>query len=430
MDQTTTPTRLHERSTMCFRVTKSSPFLVRPSEATPAGSLLLTAMDSALASMFVKALFVFERPINQPAETVRKALERALVPYYPVAGRLATGAHGHTIACTGEGVAFAAASASCTLQDARLAGARPAIPAEELTLSYAGEFSCGGFVVGVTWDHVIADGAGMAQFLQAVGELARGFASPAVVPVRMDKSSVPELPPPIISLTKALVSNAHNDFPSTYITVPLNCINRVKADFRRRSLQGDEDNVAAPAACSAFDVFAAAIWKCRARATIAGAADQDAPMALAFTGNVRKEAAVEDGFYGNLVTFGVAVATHGEVADGDILDLVKLIKDAKARVPYTFIDGAAHIAGELGDRLRGLCAYNMLYVSSWWNLGFDDVDFGGGGAVRVIGDLERKVAPACVLCGRKDKKEGIAAMAMCVKEEHKEAFREELGRYV
>ncbi|KAL6647797.1 hypothetical protein ACP70R_015234 [Stipagrostis hirtigluma subsp. patula] len=423
-------------------VTKSSPLLVGPSETTPAGTLRLTAMDSALASLPMTALFVYERPITQPAEAVRRALSRALVPYYPVAGRLAAGAHGGAaIACTGGGVAFAAALASCALQEAGLADARPAIPVEGLALSYAGqraedpslllmqvtEFSCGGFVVGVTWDHVVADGVGMAQFLQAVGELARGLALPdAVPPVRLD-SSLPELPPPIISMTKSLVSSPHSEFPSTYITVPLSFINRIKAEFRRDNGNGD-NGAAAPAPCSTFEVFTAAIWRCRARATIASAADKDAPTALAFTANVRKQAGAKDGYYGNVFTFGLAVATLRAVADGDVLDLVKLIRDAKARVPCTFADGAAYVAGEMGGRLQVMRPYDVLYVTSWWNLGFDDVDFGGGGAARVMGNMERKVVPGCILCGRKDKKDGVAAMALCVKEEHKEAFHAEIAR--
>jgi len=34
-------------------------------------------------------------------------------------------------------------------------------------------FSFGGFVVGVTWNHGVGDTMGIAQFLQAVGEMAR-----------------------------------------------------------------------------------------------------------------------------------------------------------------------------------------------------------------------------------------------------------------
>lgn len=426
---------------MSSRVTKSLPFLVAPSEATPAGALPLTAMDRALASLPMTALFVFENPIDQPAETIRRALSRALVPYYPMAGRLtvtATGGDQLKIACTGEGVAFVGASASSTLQEARLSGPRPVVTVEDLTMNYAGqyskdpplllvqvtEFSCGGFVVGVTWNHVVTDGAGMAQFLQAVGEFARGFSSPSVLPVRVDPS-LPELPPPVTTMTMALVGSKPSDFPSSYITVPLSFIDRVKDEFCRRS-GGGSGGGGKVSSCTAFDVFTAAIWKCRARATIASAASQDAPTALTFTVNVRKPARAKDGYYGNVFAFGLAASTLREVADGDVLDLVRLVRDAKARAPFTFTDGAAYIADEMGGRLQGLDGYDILYVTSWWNLGLDDVDFGSGGAERVIGNMERKVVPACILCGRKDKAEGVVAMALCVKQEHAEAFHAEL----
>lgn len=232
---------------MSSRVTRSLLFLVTPAEATPTGAIPLTAMDRALASLTMAALFVFENPIHQPAETIARALSRALVPYYPMAGRLTVSGDQLNIACTGEGVEFVAASASCTLQEARLSSPCPVVTTDDLAMNYAGrystdsplllvqvtEFCCGGFVVGVTWNHVVTDGAGMAQFLQAVGEFARGFpSSPSVWPVRVDHT-LPELPPPITTMTKALVGSKHSDFPSSYITVPLGpeLHNRVKDEF-------------------------------------------------------------------------------------------------------------------------------------------------------------------------------------------------------
>ncbi|KAF0892354.1 hypothetical protein E2562_015433 [Oryza meyeriana var. granulata] len=67
------------------------------------------------------------------------------------------------------------------------------------------EFACSRFIVGVTWNHVITNGAGMAQFLQAISELARGHPSPSVHLVRWDYY-LPELLPMIISKTQAMVS--------------------------------------------------------------------------------------------------------------------------------------------------------------------------------------------------------------------------------
>jgi len=55
--------------------------------------------------------------------------------------------------------------------------------ADPLLLVQVTEFACGGFVVGVSSNHVIADGAGTVQFLQAVGELARGISPPSCFPI-------------------------------------------------------------------------------------------------------------------------------------------------------------------------------------------------------------------------------------------------------
>jgi hypothetical protein len=69
-----------------------------------------------------------------------------------------------------------------------------------------------------------------------------------------------------------------------------------------------------------------------------------------------------------------------------------------------------------------------LYITSWWNIGFDEVDIGTGGPERVMGNMERRVVPAFIVCGRKDKGDGVAAMAMCVRDEYDLALHSELHR--
>ncbi|KAI4964538.1 hypothetical protein ZWY2020_005530 [Hordeum vulgare] len=46
--------------------------------------------------------------------------------------------------------------------------------AHPLLLVQVNEFTCDGFTVAATWNHELTDGDDMAQFLGAVGELARG----------------------------------------------------------------------------------------------------------------------------------------------------------------------------------------------------------------------------------------------------------------
>ncbi|KAM0847165.1 hypothetical protein ACQ4PT_055208 [Festuca glaucescens] len=94
------------------------------------------------------------------------------------------------IVCTGEGVPFVAAAASCALDNAgllHLLDLAVRYPAEycrlsdPLLLMQVTSLTCGGFVVGMTNNHVMADAAGLAQFMQAISKLARGMPMPSIV---------------------------------------------------------------------------------------------------------------------------------------------------------------------------------------------------------------------------------------------------------
>jgi len=379
---------------MALSVTKSSsPALVAPWKPTPGGDLPLTSTDKSRLFLYYTCFHVFERPIHRPADTIRRALSEALVHYYPIAGRVSAAAGGDDgvkISCTGDGVAFVAATASCTLQDARCLGAPLAVPLDELAPRYGGarrasdplmavqvtEFACGGYVVGVTTNHVVADAFGLAQFLQAVGERARGLPSPSsAVPVRHDPS-LPDIPQLFTAAPRSPATFKHVDFAYTdrTRTIPWSYIDRVKAEFRERAggLQSS---------CTVFEVVTAAIWQCRARAI--GAAP-DAPAPLVFAANVRKLVGAKDGYYSNCVTSQLVTATSGKVAGGAVADLVRLIKDAKERLPGTLAAGTAHKPALEQELVDALCGYNALFVSSWAHIGLDGVGFGGGKPARVV----------------------------------------------
>ncbi|CAO2183617.1 unnamed protein product [Urochloa humidicola] len=424
---------------MSFVVAKTSPpALVLPLKPTPAGNIPLTSTDKSRLFVSFTSFMVFERPIHEPAETIRRALSHALVYYYPIAGRMAIGAGGDVhLACTGEGVAFASATAICTLEDIRFLHAPPAITLSELSLRYGGRcgmsdplamiqvtnFACGGYVVATTWNHGVADGSGMAQFLQAVGELARGIPSPAVVPVRYDESfpDIPQLMSALLRRAPAGFKSQHIYYAYSDVTIPWSFVNRVKAEFSR-SHAGCQP-------CTAFEAVTAAIWQCRTRAINA---DPDARTPLVFSANVRRHIGCKDGYYGNCVSSQLVVATSSAVANGAIVDVVKLIKDAKEKIPESLGKRAGEM--ELDDDLvDALCGYNVLRVSCWGRIGLDAVDFGGGTPERVVTNMEQKRSPLCFPClpcsmNENDDRGGANVVAFCVTEEHVQEFHAELAR--
>ncbi|VAH14035.1 unnamed protein product [Triticum turgidum subsp. durum] len=123
---------------MGFAVTRTSKSLVVPTSPTPAGETLrLSSLDRVPGLRhLVLSLHAFDGATRveaavgegevaaSPARVVREALGKALVDYYPFAGRfLEPEVEGGEVrvACTGEGAWFVEAMAACSLE-ARLAG--------------------------------------------------------------------------------------------------------------------------------------------------------------------------------------------------------------------------------------------------------------------------------------------------------------------
>jgi hypothetical protein len=363
---------------------------------------------------------VFKNPIHEPDETVRRGLAQALVHYYPIAGRLAVGATSGEIVikCTGEGAPFAAASANCAIKDVpelcdpSLQEELALYPsmgfshsADPLMLMQVTVFSCGGFIVGITWNHLLCDGCGLVQFFQAVGELARGLASPSVIPVREGDSLKLGLPPFSTKFMRFVATLQPFLRAFLNITVPSSLINHIKHMFS--ASQG--------LSCSVFEAVAAVLWRCRTRAILC---DQGALVALFFMANARKYAGAKEGFYGNCVTIHLVTATSGMVANGNIIDLVKMIQRAKDQV-----SGQPNVMDEVQQqRLPG---YNLLGLSSWRTFG-GGFDFGARGLARLMSyEQERIGLPFCAVCLPCEVDHNV--MARCVKEEHANAFLQEIS---
>lgn len=93
---------------------ENQPILICPISPTPKHTLYLSNLDDQKFLRFsIKYLYVFRKSVN--TETLKDSLSRALVEYYPLAGRLGrcTEDDDHDkleIDCNGEGAVFAEAN--------------------------------------------------------------------------------------------------------------------------------------------------------------------------------------------------------------------------------------------------------------------------------------------------------------------------------
>ncbi|KAF8715837.1 hypothetical protein HU200_026790 [Digitaria exilis] len=137
--------------------------------------------------------------LQDPAPVIRDAIARALVHYYPLAGRLRE-LQGRKLVvdCTGQGVLFVEADADVSLEHFGKALQPPFPCMDELLFDVPGSsetlnspllffqvtrLACGGFILATRMQHAVMDAQGFVQFLGAVAELARGAPAPKVRPV-------------------------------------------------------------------------------------------------------------------------------------------------------------------------------------------------------------------------------------------------------
>lgn len=416
-------------------VAKSPPELVPPAGPTPGGVLPLSSIDkTAAVRVSVDFIQVFppssDRGGDDQVATMRQGFARALVPYYPVAGRIAEPSPGDLVVdCTGEGVWFVQATASCSLADVNglerpllipKAELIPRPPPEEkledlILMAQVTKFTCGGFAVGICFSHLVFDGQGAAQFLQAAGELARGFPAPSVAPV-WDRETIPD--PPKLPRGPPPSFTAFS-FVTQVVEISPESILRIKDEFK----------AATGETCSTFDAVTAVVFKCRALAVdLPDAAEVRLGFAASTRHLLQGVLPSVDGYYGNCV-YPVGITRSSKtIREAALPEVVGVMREAKEALKVRFTDWMH--GGAKDDHYNVPLDYGTVTVSDWSRVGFNEVDYGFGepGYVFTLNDDVNIVASVIYLKPPAPKR-GIRLMLRCVEEPHAAVFADELAKY-
>ncbi|KAK6153828.1 hypothetical protein DH2020_013467 [Rehmannia glutinosa] len=186
--------------------------LVRPAAATPAVSLWNSNVDLVVPNFHTPSVY-FYRPTGAvdffDAAVLKAALGRALVPFYPMAGRLKRDEDGRIeIDCNAEGVLFVEAESDGAVDDygdfAPTLELRRLIPAVDysqgistypLLVLQVTYFKCGGVSLGVGMQHHVADGFSGLHFINTWSDMARGL--DITVPPFIDRTLLRARDPPL-----------------------------------------------------------------------------------------------------------------------------------------------------------------------------------------------------------------------------------------
>ncbi|GFP91743.1 shikimate o-hydroxycinnamoyltransferase [Phtheirospermum japonicum] len=194
-----------------MKITVKGSTMVQPAAATPAVSLWNSNVDLVVPNFHTPSVY-FYRPIDAAdffdAAVLKAALGRALVPFYPMAGRLKRDEDGRIeIDCNAEGVLLVEAESDGAVDDygdfAPTLELRQLIPAVDysqgistypLLVLQVTYFKCGGVSLGVGMQHHAADGFSGLHFINTWSDMARGL--DLTVPPFIDRTLLRARDPP------------------------------------------------------------------------------------------------------------------------------------------------------------------------------------------------------------------------------------------
>ncbi|KAJ4977826.1 hypothetical protein NE237_008606 [Protea cynaroides] len=386
--------------------------LVTPSEPTPTHVLSLSALDSQLFLRFtIEYLLVYRsRSITDRSATkarLKAALSQALVPYYPLAGRVrAARPDGSNLEvfCAAQGAVFIEAVTDIPAAD--LEGApRYSTQWRNLLSFHVSDVLKGSppLVIQLTWlpegaaavavgiSHCICDGIGSADFLNSFADLAtrrRGIADLKPKPIwnrhlldpvnRTQHQRSPAACHPEFNPVQDLSGFVHRFSRESLTPTSFTFDQRALLQLKKLASPMTRPN---ERSYTSFEVLSAHVWRSWARALQLPGTQT---LRLLFSVNIRNRVKpnLPEGYYGNGLVLGCAQTGAKELVENGLGWAAGLLRRAKEKVGDEYVRRVEESVS--GSGLRACPdSVGVLIVSQWSRLGLERVDIGLGKPIHV-----------------------------------------------
>ncbi|KQJ89246.1 hypothetical protein BRADI_4g24425v3 [Brachypodium distachyon] len=362
--------------------------IVTPSEETPRHALWLSSLDVTMSNTGYTPTAYCYRPESGVHDDdffdvprVKAAMAKALVAFYPLAGRLGMDGNGRLeIDCAGQGALFVVARSDLTVD---LSNFEPSQelrnllvpPAEDypglLCAIQVAFFKSGGVILGTALHHSAIDAVSAFHFFQTWSAFCRDGDNAAAVlglPCH-DRTLLRARSPPILD---------PSELPSSGLPVV-----RKVFDFSKDQV------TAVKRACgggvSTFCALSAHVWQCVCAARRLPA---DATTLLTFLANIRSRLSppLPGAYFGNgIITMGSSCEVR-EITSEAVASVAERIKGVIRRMDDELVRSAIdYLELDIGNSppppqapgLGGIPGTGLSVVS-WLGMGMCDADFGWG----------------------------------------------------
>ncbi|KAJ7951997.1 hydroxycinnamoyl-CoA shikimate/quinate hydroxycinnamoyl transferase [Quillaja saponaria] len=375
--------------------------IVRPSEETPRRTLWNSNVDLVVPNFHTPSVY-FYRPTGASnffdAKILKEALSKALVPFYPMAGRLRRDEDGRVeIDCDGQGVLFVEAETGGVVVDfgdfAPTLELRQLIPAVDysrgiesypLLVLQVTHFKCGGVSLGVGMQHHVADGFSGLHFINSWSDMARGL--DVSIPPFIDRTLLRARDPPQPAFEHieykpppAMKTAVESTKPgSESITVSIFKLTRDQLNILKAMSKEDGNTIN----YSSYEMLAGHVWRsvCKARAL---PDDQGTKLYIATDGRSRLQPSLPPGYFGNVIFTATPIAVAGDLQSKPTWYAAGRIHDALVRMDNNYLRSALdylELQPDLSALVRGAHTFRCpnLGITSWVRLPIHDADFGWG----------------------------------------------------
>ncbi|XP_020216504.1 spermidine coumaroyl-CoA acyltransferase [Cajanus cajan] len=382
--------------------------IVKPSKPTPSLVLSLSTIDSdPVLNILCHTIYVYQAnhdsPNGQldPSHVIKEALSKALVYYYPLAGKIVTlvddGKLG--INCNADGVPFLEATANCELSSLHYLEGIDVPTAQKLVFDHnpsqdetshhplafkVTKFLCGGFTIGMGLSHSVCDGFGASQFFRALAELACGKSEPSVKPVWERERLMGTLLKEPLEFPIDETSRAFSPFWPTK-EISHECFNLNGKSIQRLKMELMKESDDVKESFTTVEALGAYVWRSRARAL---ELNSDGKTLLCLTVGVRRilDPPLPEGYYGNAFVGSAVVQTMKELDERPLSEVVKLIKESKKLPSNEYIRNSINMLETMRERnirIEGTCA--SVVLTDWRQLSLlEEVDFGWKRSVNIV----------------------------------------------
>ncbi|OWM86163.1 hypothetical protein CDL15_Pgr010987 [Punica granatum] len=368
-----------------LKVTVHDTSVVLPAQPTPRRSMFLSNIDQVLNFDVQTIHFFGPHPDHPPDAVVRKlrdALSQILVHYDFLAGRLVVDPAGSgrlVFDCNSAGIGFVVASSEYNLDDVGdLVYPNPAFEQLVTKVICPDDKPLGIFQT----NHSTFDGLSFKMFLDNLSALAADkplLFEPCNNRELLAARSPPSVTfphPELMKLDMLPCSGADSSAPvfeNTTEHLDFKIFRLTSEDIACLKRQAEDGGVKR---ASGFNTVTALVWRCKALSAGQGEAGDDERLStLLYAVDIRSRLSppLPQSYAGNAVLTAYATASCKDLRAGPLSLLVEMVKEGSARMT----DKYARSAIDWGELYKGFPNGEFL-VSSWWRLGFADVEYPWG----------------------------------------------------